>query len=807
MIILENLGIKLRLNQKTGGIISIQNKIKHLNLCRTSGKTPWRLQIYEPEDSAWTDRYEKFVYEKKEDSLVLKWILKFDIEIESRIDLPKESDNAYFYVKVKNKGLKTISAIEYPIIEGIHALGKDPSKNRLVHPVASGYVFNDPIDLFEPDVRRKWHEDMFKYELYHSLYPDGFLGVGMQFLGYYIERKGGFYIAAHDPYKTVKYINFYKETNNRSLTCSFMHLAWGLQPSNNIALEYPVVVRPLCEGNWYEVADKYREWSVKQEWCQKGQLWERAMKGETSKWLLEDIGFCTFGISSAIDQADWYEAIHRITSKPVFHITAWDWAGPHTKNYNGKESWFPAAFNQRNLETIKKNGDYFAPFEFDLFYHRERPEWVKVKEFAILPSNDQLKIKAERVLRAMKSTMDATAEMKKRLQELEEILSRPNIEFSDEWLWFLSPFNPVHKNMCPVTEFWQDFHKWKDEKVVRDYGADANYYDISANNGEGGEIGGPAFCYSTLHSHPKGAGRWIIDAYRGMYEATKAATSLAKSKCVPQGTEVITEVFIDKLDFYQARAEGGPCGAFEGGRFKKWEMESKCEKVPLFTYVYHDYGPVRLDGWAKLSKEFGEIFYWIASRVTLWGGIFELNYEFSPLERFPGMDGPTGYIKYNGEWYVENMPYEVDSSKLQFLNEITAARTGFAKEYLAYGRMVRSLVIENPSINLNYSYYNNPDSDHKKPQNGVFNTKSIVQCAWIFKDEKLGFLFVNLQGKELNINVRIDPMRHGLVAKPGYGLYYTTAEKSKKICFFKKRTRRNISLPSKKIVLIEVRPL
>ena len=141
------------------------------------------------------------------------------------------------------------------------------------------------------------------------------------------------------------------------------------------------------------------------------------------------------------------------------------------------------------------------------------------------------------------------------------------------------------------------------------------------------------------------------------------------------------------------------------------------------------------------------------------------------------MKGPTGYITYGGKWFVENNPYEVDPSKVEFLKEITAARTGFAKDYLAYGRMVRPLKIKSTPISLSYFYYNIPGSNHKKGEHGVFTTKSILHSAWMFKDGKLGFLFVNLQDKEVSVNIRIDPREYGLIGKSGYALHYVTAEK------------------------------
>ncbi len=185
---------------------------------------------------------------------------------------------------------------------------------------------------------------------------------------------------------------------------------------------------------------------------------------------------------------------------------------------------------------------------------------------------------------------------------------------------------------CPATEtgYLPALSAWRDEKLVRDHDIDALYYDISANNVL-------MACRHPGHGHPVGGGDWMVDACRAMYQGTKEATSEAKGAPVPLGTEMVNEVFLPEIDFYQARAEGGLLASFEGEVFREWVARGEAEKIPLFAYVYHEYGPVRLDGWGKPSRESGPLFYWVAARVALWGGLFELNYEFSPLEALGGV--------------------------------------------------------------------------------------------------------------------------------------------------------------------------
>lgn len=58
--------------------------------------------------------------------------------------------------------------------------------------------------------------------------------------------------------------------------------------------------------------------------------------------------------------------------------------------------------------------------------------------------------------------------------------------------------------------------------------------------------------------------------------------------------------------------------------------------VPTFTYVYHEYGGIRIDGWGKLADAIEDLFYHTVAKTYLWGALYELNYEYSPLKMIDG---------------------------------------------------------------------------------------------------------------------------------------------------------------------------
>lgn len=688
---LANDALRLDIDATDGRIVQIVNKRRGISLMGhpTEG-VPWRAEV--AGNSAWIDHVRSFSHTVEDDAggqcATLRWEAETCLTVESRIALPPGQTDATITVRVECPADAALDKIEYPVLAGIGDLGA-PEAARLVHPQGTGFLFRRPLQLFETEPLRR-------QGLRYSPYPEGFSGSSMQFMSYYAEGTGGFYLAAHDGDGAMKWLNFFKDADG-DLVASFMHQAPDVVPGNGYDAPYPIVIAALSNGTWYEAAERYKRWAVQQPWTAQGTLAERAdQSGGRSGWLLDEVGFATFGINAARDRSAWLDRFHAITDQPVFHVLGVNWPKRETGygrgHPGGRADWFPARFNAANLATIDANGDYWAPFEFDLLLDANGAE-------------------GETIAR--------------------ERLQLPEQKYSFDAYRF--PF------MCPASGYLPALHAWRDETLVREYGADALYYDISANNVL-------MACRDPAHGHPVGGGGWMVDAYARMWADTKRAASAAKGSYVPQGAEMISEMFIPSLDFYQARAEASPLSAFEADFFRDWIRSGDVEKIPLFAYVYHEYGPVRLDGWGKLAHEAGDLFYWVAARVALWGGLFELNYEFSPLETLNGIDENPA------EHYVDFAPqsFAVDSAKAAFVREVALARTGFARDFLVYGTMRRPLDLgkQAPDIEMEYRLYNVAKHREIFDERGTMRVPGVIHAAWQAPDGRLGFLFVNLDQDE-----------------------------------------------------------
>ncbi|MGI8587399.1 MAG: DUF6259 domain-containing protein [Chloroflexia bacterium] len=673
---LASRALSVEIDDASGRLLRVRNLARDLDLiaapdiCSPAGLhiSPFRLELAK---LGVVEGFTDFKCMPLANGLRLLWQAEHAITVSA--DVVTRGNDILFTAAAANAGQATIDRLEYPIIGGIGRLGGH-GQDELAHTHATGVLFHDPLDLFEPDPENR-------RRLRFSPYPEGFAGSTMQFLAYYARNKGGFFVGTEDGGKALKWYNFYKD--GEALACSVMHKASVLAPGRSLNPPYPVVLAPLIEGTWYEAADRYRLWALNQSWAQ---------PRPQSRWLREQVGVCTFGINARHDRSAWLNEIHRIAGTPVFHILGPNWVAAQQDYHNnlprGRADWFPAAFDPANLAAIKSNSDYWAPFEFDLLsnYSTDFPDPV----------------------------------MESRMVQ------------NDAEMGLVDPGLVGFPFMCAGTKYWHDFHVERDAHLVEEYGAQALYYDISVSNLL-------LQCLAGNHEHAPGAGNEIADAFTTMYRDTSAATAQAGSAYIPAGTEVISEIFLNIFDYYQARAEAGPYAPFEVNNFRDWLLDGRAEKIPLFTYVFGERAPLRLDGWAKLSPQAGDLFYWTAAQVLLNGGLFELNYEFSALE---DLDGKADVV---AEHYYrfEERHHVIDPQKAAFVGEVARTRTGPANHFLAYGRMLPAPAVEAEPVALNYHTFNVGLGDKIYGDQGTMSVPGALASAWQL-DGKTIWLVANL---------------------------------------------------------------
>lgn len=569
-----------------------------------------------------------------------------------------------FRASLRNEQGSCVRAFEYPVLGPLQDYGE---KGRFVHSYATGVLMRDPLHVVTEN-------DGLRF----APYPESFSGASMQLMSYYEEGAGGLYIAANDPDAHQKWLNVFAEKG--SLAVSHIAGYENVVPGCEIRMDYDFTVRFISGDGWQEPAEMYREWAKGQPWCAQGPARGRAKDGD---WLRMQAGYCTFGINAGHDRSGWLKRYRKDIGTPGFHVLGPDWTNTPQTFGSGVPGdlcdWLPTRFNPDTLAAIRDNGDYFAPFEFDFLVgmNRSNPETLRPN-----------------------------------LQRF------PNPPLSHDKYHF--------SMLCPCSDFTKDLHRIRDVSVQRESGADAMYYDISANNLI-------KVCLDGGHGHPPGGGKAIADGYARVYADTSLALRAQAGKSIPLGTEMISEIYLQWLDFYQARAWAQPSSTLETWPFRDQMRSGRMEMIPLFDFVYHEYGAVRMDGWGKLVRETGDLFYHIAAKVYLWGGLYEINHEYSPMEELDGAEnsGQEHYFCFD----PQHCAY--DQSRAEYVRRFAKMRMGIANRYLAYGRMVRQPAIDSPEIALGWYHYNHNQKDPSYKASGTYRVHAVLSSA--FEDGQGGY--------------------------------------------------------------------
>lgn len=601
----------------------------------------------------------------------------------------------YFSFSATNSGSAVIHAIEYPVFPGLHRIAGQ-GKDFLAHPYATGVLLKDPLMHLNHDGAG----------LRFMPYPESFSGASMQFFTYYGVGKGGLYFASHDANMHLKWLNFYHM--HWCLEASHIRGNEDMRPGNGLEMDYEFVVAPTPGNDWYEAADIYRKWATAQHWCAKGRLFDLP-DDQKSRWLLEKVGLCTFGINAMHDRTAWLKRYHDDLRTPIFHVLGPDWTRePQTFGYGvpgGYHDWVPTRFSKANLDAIRCQGDYFAPFEFDFLVD--------------LGKDDS------------------------------DNLERNLMHFPKDGM----SFDDYHfQILCPHTRYTKDLHRERDLQIHREAAVDSMYYDISANNLM-------MACTDERHGHPVGGTAQINQGFKDVYQDTKRALQAQASKYVPIGTELMNEIFINDLDYYQARSWGQPSSSLEFWPIRCHILSGAAEVIPMFSYVYSGYGPLRMDGWGKLVEETDEFFHHVVARVYLWGALYEINHEYSPMEAL------NGKINASSEHYFHfpEVDYAYSPGRAAYLAEYAALRVGRANRYLAYGRMLSPPCIDAKLVEMPYYHYNHAENDSSYDTRGAARVPDVLVSAWQAPvGGSWAVLLANTTGSERVVSISIDKRKYGM---------------------------------------------
>ena len=761
-IVLENDRLLVELSAHDGSILRLRNKKSQLDLVSMAPRSrrPWALLLAPFElVSDFTEFQALRDDESPTRRVDLQWQTPHRITIRARASLAPASEGLELRCSAENAGDRTILAFRYPAIQGIGPLSEDGARDRLLHSTAMGVLFFDPFHLFQADGQPIQRRGMVV-----SRYPNGFHGSALQLMAYYAEGRGGFYVAAQDNLCTDKDLNFYKAPGG-DLTCEIAHIQWDARPGKSLVIDYPVVIDPLTEGTWYEAAERYRAWAIQQPWCQRGARRERVDRADACRWLHEDIGAVGAWWQFRGDIREDVVRTRRLWGAPLLHLELWWRHGP-------------------SRDAAQSDGDRFGPFYFPFLAQKGKAAFAAHGSDQIVP---------------------------------------PANPITPEWV-AMCPAQPGWRTVCREsaadlagTGPLRHHQIWIDENGAG-CNADCLYHDI------GPCAGVPTHCYSAGHVHAPGAGRDITRAYVATFEATRRDASQARGRYVPVGTECVTEPFVGCLDLYYARNSGfnPDMELAPYVRQLSWLPDGQMEAVPLFPFVYHEYGPVAIQGIYPVDpwglSEGDDFFTWAEARTVLWGGL---------IVSFP-----------------LHASVVLPESRIRFLRSLAAARTGFARDFLAYGRMQRAPAIRCGTIEIDHGLAEGgwfrrirfprptpePKAEPPKPdgaasrgpdgllveewvkdllaipatqaQSRTLRVRSVIGQSFTRGDDRLGIVLVNLRrDSEEPARISVDPVSCGLRAGT-YEIWQIDEDGRKRCEEFRDHREIEMKLPSRRVVLL-----
>ncbi len=666
-VTLENEYIRVVFNKNNGSLREVCNKISKVYLTQNNLLSfGIKIQKASKELILFSDfSIETIADDSAMKTIRLTWEFEKDLVAIVDASLAETSKEVVFRLQLQNNlASDPVISVKYPLIENFGTL-YEPERDLFASPVATGYLFENPTINFNLSNFKGITKDL-------GMYPSGW-EYPMQMMAYYSKGIGGFSFWTRDSGTVIKSFEF-TGAGTPKLKAGVYHFLDEIA-DGDVVFDYDIAITCLEKGVWEEAADLYRSWALNQPWASKGALRERT---DIDQDLFENTGLVNFGIrgNGSVywpDLPDIYELFHTTLDTKIFNIFLNSWQRIHISNeFNSDwDSYFPPNLNYNFIAQINDYGDSFALFEFNTLYNK----------------NHYLVISDGWVARAI--------ELRNGNKALFTWTSGSDLR---EWYF-----------ICPSFSEWSSFSLAKDQEILN-YGSNGLYHDV------GTAAVAPLQCFDATHSHwPK------VNIIPDYIELERLSKELAlENGKYSVGQELIYEQLLPYIDYYQARANAGLLSWMESDRFRVLLANGSATKIPLFDYVYHTHGALRIDGFMMPLTELGGGYYHTLAKTVLEGGLPEFNFEFMST---------TLQLE------------EVDAEMLSFVGELAKARTTYGKSFLVYGEMVTAPQIGTGTISFDFK--NSNVVSGSSILQGTVTVDKIVTSAFRHGDE-VALFFCNI---------------------------------------------------------------
>lgn len=586
------------------------------------------------------------------------------LTVTCRFTVRHDSPLIFATVKVENHSDWAIPWVDFPSIVLNPQIGDSGDDDVLLIPTLGGEMFKNPSK--EP-VHVTAETLTMQYPGYASY----------QMLAFFDDR-AGLYLATYDTRGNVK--SYRAEMKADGLDLTPRHLGPEVI-GDGFETDYPTVLG-ATRGPWYNAADRYKEWAVKQFWCRT----TLAERKDVPDWLKTGPPFLlVYPEAEPLDAVvnkdrpdkllDLIDHYRSVAGTPQIMYTSGEWAhqgvwlGPYYFPPQPSEDWwkdFCAKAHKRNIHvslmtsgykwTIRQNVPYGAP-AFDYTEDFKRRSGMAITK----PDGTPM------------------------------LVGNPDIP---------AFMGGTRSRICRGSKEGQDLMADVFAGIAR-MGAEMSSFDQDIGGGE------RIACYNPAHNHPPGFGKWMWETYRDLNIRILKETRAY----VPQF--VLYQEDAGELTIpWQATTWARDFRILDHEHYNAWG-------VPVFRYLYHEY------------------------EASIGAALFHgSGFNPAPATRVYAMARCLAYGLNQGEFATEILlngegkPESLTSRAYFAYSRALSAHSDF----LILGKMLRPMELTCATTRLPFRRKKNPASP---VQDDPLDLPAVVQGAYQAPDGRVGVILVN----------------------------------------------------------------
>ena len=703
----ENNYYKLTLNKQNGAIQSIEQNGKNMIALDNAKAALFEINFLDKSQGGKVVKVNsnlakqcEIKQSKGKISIAYSDFEGYDFTALVAVAVSQDSPFMHWNIEVENNTSYLMDYIDFPNVVVPNDLVATGGDSRIFWPAQEGVVVED-MNVRETGIRKYRpieHPNMLGWI---GLYPSS---AQMQFMAYYAPN-GGLYMATHDDEFHVKGIEYCKAGEN-GIKMEY-HLFTEGAGKGTYKLPYDVVLGTF-DGDWYDAADIYRDWSESSKIPRPAKLIDNK---DLPDWYFESPVVVTYPVRGEHDMDD--------GTMPPNALYPYTNALPHLNHLSD-------AFDSKVMSLLmhwEGSAPWSPPYVWPPYGGTNNfDKFVK----GLHDKGNYIGLYASGIGYTIRSNTDTTYNMTKEYEELglEKIMKKaPDGGFSDVNVC-ASPQPGVGQrfgyDMCPANQFVTDVVVAEVTKMVEK--GDVDYIQYFDQN-----LGGSCYaCYDTEHGHAYGPGAWQAEAMDKLYKALMPVFKASKRKPLLGCEASAAEPFMPYLLFNDNRATinfgfGTP--------------------VPAYQYVNHEY----LNGFMGNQNSFEQM----------------VDMEKSPLNMmqrlalaFVSGDMFTVVLRGNGdmiESWNSNWDYPVPDQQYMktLINNLNAWRKKGGLDYLVTGRMVKPLEFEGASTIPMLT----------KPEGLPINFPSVLCSNWQSQKGQYAQFFANYLPEEQEITIDVSDLK------------------------------------------------